>query len=234
MFIVRHCDCDRLSVRTKSGCLYRPPLHIILRKTAAQTTFGDKLLTLTHTQWLCRNLTKHHKTKGAKALAAKAEIRKEIELQLDMGADGLQEHSRCLLEISPEDLCLCDEYLGAATLVKCHHSSKSCGWHGHASRRLHHRTSSAMQSREDSKPPNKPPAPPVQMAPIFRRPPSSRPRAPSHAVPDQSTPHLAYHNSDWTSYALIPPKNSAPPKWPSSVGFPDPPTTPSNTPEQTT
>ena len=54
--------------------------------------FLDKLLTLSHTQWLCRNLTKHHKTKGAKALAAEADIRREIE------------HSRCLLEISTDEL----------------------------------------------------------------------------------------------------------------------------------
>ena len=64
----------------------------------------DHLLRLSHTQWLCRNLTKHHKTKGAKALAAKADIRKEIELQLGMGSDSLPENSQCLLEISPEDL----------------------------------------------------------------------------------------------------------------------------------
>lgn len=64
----------------------------------------DQLLTLSHTQWLCRNLTKHHRTKGAKALATKEDIRKEIELQLDMGADSLPAESRCLLEISPHEL----------------------------------------------------------------------------------------------------------------------------------
>ena len=64
----------------------------------------DQLLTLSHTQWLCRNLTKHHKTKGAKALATKAELRQEIELLLDLGSDGLPEHSKCLLEISPDEL----------------------------------------------------------------------------------------------------------------------------------
>ncbi len=49
-----------------------------LRRTRTQVKidrwmkgFIDKLLTLSHTQWLCRNLTKHHKTKGAKALLLK-------------------------------------------------------------------------------------------------------------------------------------------------------------------
>jgi len=66
--------------------------------------FLDKLLTLSHTQWLCRNLTKHHNTKGAKALAAEADIRREIEQQLAMGADSLPADSRCLLEISTDEL----------------------------------------------------------------------------------------------------------------------------------
>ena len=64
----------------------------------------DQLLTLTHTQWICRNLTKHHKTMGTKALTARDEIQKEVEKQLSMGFSDLPSTSRCLLEISPEQL----------------------------------------------------------------------------------------------------------------------------------
>jgi hypothetical protein len=64
----------------------------------------DQLLTLTHTQWICRNLTKHHKTMGTKALTARDEIQKEVEKQLSTGFSDLPSTSRCLLEISPEQL----------------------------------------------------------------------------------------------------------------------------------
>jgi sentrin-specific protease 1 len=66
--------------------------------------FIDQLLTLTHTQWLCRNLTKHHKTMGTKALATREEIQKEVEEQLRMGFSDLPSYARCLLEISPDNL----------------------------------------------------------------------------------------------------------------------------------
>ena len=66
--------------------------------------FVDQLLTLTHTQWLCRNLTKHHKTMGTKALAVREEIQKEGEEQLHMGFSELPRDSRCLLEIAPDNL----------------------------------------------------------------------------------------------------------------------------------
>ena len=66
--------------------------------------FLDKLLSLTHTQWICRNLTKHHRTKGTKALASREEILKEIEHQLCLGSDGLSHDARCLLEIPAEEL----------------------------------------------------------------------------------------------------------------------------------
>ena len=62
--------------------------------------FLDKLLSLTqHTQWICRNLTKHHRTHGTKALASREEILKEIEHQLNLGSDGLSSDARCLLEL---------------------------------------------------------------------------------------------------------------------------------------
>lgn len=66
--------------------------------------FLDQLLSLTHTQWICRNLTKHHRTKGTKVLASRDQIQKEIEHQLSLGTDGLPEAARCLLEIPQETL----------------------------------------------------------------------------------------------------------------------------------
>ena len=66
--------------------------------------FLDKLLSLTHTQWICRNLTKHHRTQGTKALASREEILKEIEHQLNLGSDGLSSDARCLLEIPTDEL----------------------------------------------------------------------------------------------------------------------------------
>eukprot|EP00984_Skeletonema_dohrnii_P014641 scaffold6164_cov89-Skeletonema_dohrnii-CCMP3373.AAC.6 len=57
----------------------------------------DQLLMLFHIQWLCRNLTKHHRTKGAKALARRYTERYR-RTTADMGADN------CLLEIRPEGL----------------------------------------------------------------------------------------------------------------------------------
>ncbi len=65
--------------------------------------FLDKLITLTHSQWICRNLTKNHQTKGTKALASREEILKEIEHQLSLGSDGLSPEARYLLEI-PTDV----------------------------------------------------------------------------------------------------------------------------------
>lgn len=64
----------------------------------------DKLLALTHTQWICRNLTKHHRTQGTNALASREEIMKEIEHQLDLGSDGLSPEASCLLEIPTDEL----------------------------------------------------------------------------------------------------------------------------------
>ena len=48
-------------------------------------------------------MRKHHRTQGAKAIAAREEVHLEIERQLEMGADDLPAHSRCLLKICPGD-----------------------------------------------------------------------------------------------------------------------------------
>ena len=66
----------------------------------------ENLLVMLHEQWLCRNLCKHHRSRGAKALEARAELQVEIERQLELGSDDLPDHSKCLLNICPEHLYL--------------------------------------------------------------------------------------------------------------------------------
>ena len=64
----------------------------------------ENLVATAHEQWICRNLCKHLRTQGAKALAARDEIHSEIERQLDLCADDLPDHGRCLFEICPDHL----------------------------------------------------------------------------------------------------------------------------------
>jgi hypothetical protein len=159
----------------------------------------DQLLTLSHSQWLCRNLTKHHHTKGAKALDAKEEIRKEIELQLDMGADGLPDESRCLLEICPEDLFGMDTtrqqyWLNAAVAARSsasevsrqmrrhHHSGRtSChSQHPHKADLLPCKPPPRLQGHQQHTQPNVPnlrslpPAPPTLLCTLHPTPDPSR------------------------------------------------------------
>ena len=51
-----------------------------------------------------RNLTKHHRTQGTKALASREEYLEEIEHPLNLGSDGLPSDARCLLEIPTDEL----------------------------------------------------------------------------------------------------------------------------------
>ena len=64
----------------------------------------DNLLIMLHEQWLCRNLCKHHRSRGTKALEARAELQAEIERQLKLGSDDQPEHSKCLLDVCAEHL----------------------------------------------------------------------------------------------------------------------------------
>ena len=66
--------------------------------------FINKLLEISHSQWIYRNLTKHHASQGTIALKAREDLMKEVERQLNMGLDYLPPESRCLLEIDPADL----------------------------------------------------------------------------------------------------------------------------------
>jgi len=66
--------------------------------------FITQLLQLTHSQWIYRNISKHHKTNGTLQLAARADVIREIDRQLDTGIGSLPEECKCLLEIPEEDL----------------------------------------------------------------------------------------------------------------------------------
>ena len=63
--------------------------------------FIGKLLEISHGQWICRNLTKHHRTKGASVLQTKTDIMRETERQLNLGLESLPPEASCLLEIDP-------------------------------------------------------------------------------------------------------------------------------------
>ena len=56
--------------------------------------FVSKLLAMTHSQWLFRCITKHHRTKGTLVLARKEDLLREIECQLDMGVDAIADEDR--------------------------------------------------------------------------------------------------------------------------------------------
>ena len=66
--------------------------------------FLEQLLSLTHSQWIFRNITKHHSTNGTIQLDRRESILKEIERQLNLGVGSLPPESRCLLEIDTSEL----------------------------------------------------------------------------------------------------------------------------------
>ena len=61
--------------------------------------FIGQLLELTHSQWIFRNITKHHHTNGTIKLEARDDLLREVDRQLDLGLGSLPPECRCLLEI---------------------------------------------------------------------------------------------------------------------------------------
>ena len=59
----------------------------------------EKLLALTHSQWIFRNTTNHHHTNGTMKLDLNQDIMKEIKRQLEMGLCNIPPKSKFLLEI---------------------------------------------------------------------------------------------------------------------------------------
>ena len=66
--------------------------------------FFNKLLAMTHSQWLFRCIIKHHRTKGTLVLARTEELLKEIERQLDMGVDAIANEDWWMLEMDVHHL----------------------------------------------------------------------------------------------------------------------------------
>ena len=56
--------------------------------------FVSKLLRMTHSMWIFRCISKHHRTKGKLVLDTKAKIFKEIERQLAMGEEAVSEEDK--------------------------------------------------------------------------------------------------------------------------------------------
>ena len=69
--------------------------------------FIGQLLELTHSQWIFRNITKHHHTNGTIKLEAREDVLRKVERQLDLGLVSLPPECKCLLEIPRASLfCL--------------------------------------------------------------------------------------------------------------------------------
>jgi hypothetical protein len=63
-----------------------------------------QLLQVTHCQWIYRCVLVHDRSTGTLVLAHKEELMKEIAYQLELGAEGLAEDDRFLLECNFDEL----------------------------------------------------------------------------------------------------------------------------------
>lgn len=63
-----------------------------------------QLLQITHTQWIYRNVVVHDKMTGTLISEYKLELQKEIDRQLELGAESLLKEDQFLLEINLDDL----------------------------------------------------------------------------------------------------------------------------------
>ena len=66
--------------------------------------FVSKLLGMTHSMWIFRCISKHHRTKGKLVLDTKAKIFKEIERQLAMGEEAIAKEDKWMLEVDTTEL----------------------------------------------------------------------------------------------------------------------------------
>lgn len=72
--------------------------------------FIRQLLRISHSQWIYRNFTLHHKTRGYLALKKKAEVLSAIANLTEQRPEDLPEDSRFLLEMDFESLVLASSY----------------------------------------------------------------------------------------------------------------------------
>ena len=59
---------------------------------------------MTHGQWLYRNVQVHNAIAGTRVTRRKEQIQRKIEHQLELGATGLLQEDRYLMEINLEDM----------------------------------------------------------------------------------------------------------------------------------
>ena len=64
--------------------------------------FISKLLAMTHSQWIFRCISKHHRTKGMRALSTREKLITEIERHKTLGEDAMAEEDKWMLEVDIE------------------------------------------------------------------------------------------------------------------------------------
>ena len=84
--------------------LYLDPIDVIgpnckLSHTAWYHTLTRKLLEATHGVWIYRNITMHDKVSGLIVTKRKEQLIHEIEMQIELGGEGLEEKDKWMLEI---------------------------------------------------------------------------------------------------------------------------------------
>lgn len=78
------------------------PTHMKLKTWMA--TFVSHILQISHSQWLYRNMTLHHRDHGTRELRRRQEILQEIERHLDLSPADIPRTSQFLLEIPFQEL----------------------------------------------------------------------------------------------------------------------------------
>ena len=71
--------------------------------------FVSQLLAMTHAQWIYRCITKHHRTKGTKALAKREEVVKEVNRQRLLGEEAMADEDRWMLEVDLDQSSMEDQ-----------------------------------------------------------------------------------------------------------------------------
>ena len=75
----------------------RSRLHLLVDKWGRQ--FVQRLLTFTHSQWICRNSRVHHRGEGGLTVAEHASLLNRVEDLMDTDPDNLLPCHRHLLEV---------------------------------------------------------------------------------------------------------------------------------------
>ncbi len=64
------------------------------------TQFTQQLLDISHAQWLCRNFTLHHYTKGYLCQRTERDIKREVQILVNTKSTDIPKESHYLLDIS--------------------------------------------------------------------------------------------------------------------------------------